>query len=38
MNSMYCALPVGCTLSMTSFSGMPTQGMTIDHASTQRMR
>ena len=38
MNSTNLALPVGSTRLISSDKGKPTQGMTIDQPSTQRMR
>jgi hypothetical protein len=37
-NSTYFACDVGLQVATMSFSGMPTHGITIDQASTQRMR
>ena len=37
-NWTYLASPVGSSRPMTSASGMPIQGITIDQASTQRSR
>ena len=37
-NATYFAREVGCTFSSSVARGKPSQGMTIDHASTQRSR